>query len=72
MKILLKHRTLRLNLQLSFFLPFPAELVTQFKNTVLLLSSGPIVVTGIDFPAENYKSEMSVTDPELKVITRTF
>ena len=41
--------------------------MTQFKNTVLLLSSGPVVVTGLDFPAENYKSEHSVTDPELKV-----
>lgn len=41
--------------------------MTQFKNTVLLLSSGPVFVTSMDFPAENYKSEHSVTDPELKV-----
>ena len=44
----------------------PSELVTQFKHTVLLLPSGPIIVTGIDFPQENYKSESSVTDPDMK------
>lgn len=46
------------------------ESVSQFKHTILLLPSGPVVVTGIDFPADHYKSENSVTDPEMKVRTR--
>lgn len=46
--------------------------MAQFKHTVLLMPNGPMVVTGLDFPEENYKSENSVTDKEMKVILTDF
>lgn len=40
--------------------------MAQFKHTVLLLPNGVSLVTGLDFPEDHYKSEHSVTDPEMK------
>jgi hypothetical protein len=40
--------------------------VAQFKFTVLLLPSGPQRITSGPMEAGMYKSEYSVTDPEMK------
>ncbi|XP_060658379.1 proliferation-associated protein 2G4 [Drosophila nasuta] len=44
----------------------PAEIVAQFKHTVLLMPNGVNLVTGINFDVENYVSENSIAQPELK------
>lgn len=41
----------------------------QFKFTVLLMPNGPHRITGLQFESENYSSECSIEDPELKVKT---
>lgn len=46
---------------------FSAEIVAQFKYTVLIMPSGVNLVTGLDFAPEQYQSEHSITDAELKV-----
>lgn len=47
---------------------FPtAEVVAQFKYTVLIMPTGVNLVTGLDFAPEQYQSEHSITDAELKV-----
>lgn len=48
-------------------MPFTAEIVAQFKYTVLIMPSGVNLVTGLDFAPEQYQSEHSITDAELKV-----
>lgn len=50
---------------LSFFPT--AEVVAQFKYTVLIMPTGVNLVTGLDFAPEQYQSEHSITDAELKV-----
>lgn len=47
------------------FLIFTAEIVAQFKNTVLLLPNGTILATTIPFDASLYESEHKVEDEEL-------
>jgi curved DNA binding protein len=42
------------------------ELVAQFKFTVLLMPNGPMKITGLPFEMDNYQSEYSVQDEELK------
>lgn len=44
----------------------PGEFVAHYKFTVLLMPNGPHRITGIPFESELYKSENSITDPELK------
>lgn len=44
----------------------PSEIVAQFKFTVLLMPNGPHRITGIPFEIEQYESEHSITDPEIK------
>lgn len=46
---------------------FTAEVVAQFKYTVLIMPNGVNLVTGVDFAADQYQSEHSITEPELKV-----
>nr|NP_001286949.1 uncharacterized protein Dmel_CG10576, isoform D [Drosophila melanogaster]NP_647984.1 uncharacterized protein Dmel_CG10576, isoform A [Drosophila melanogaster]NP_729089.2 uncharacterized protein Dmel_CG10576, isoform C [Drosophila melanogaster]AAF50751.1 uncharacterized protein Dmel_CG10576, isoform A [Drosophila melanogaster]AAN12106.2 uncharacterized protein Dmel_CG10576, isoform C [Drosophila melanogaster]AHN57974.1 uncharacterized protein Dmel_CG10576, isoform D [Drosophila melanogaster] len=46
----------------------PSEIVAQFKHTVLLMPNGVNLVTGIPFEAENYVSEYSVAQEELKTL----
>ena len=48
------------------FVAFAAELVAQFKYTVLLMPNGPQRITGIPFDTTLCQSEHSVTDEELK------
>ncbi|XP_066147277.1 proliferation-associated protein 2G4 isoform X2 [Euwallacea fornicatus] len=45
-----------------------SEIVAQFKFTVLLMPNGPHKITGLPFEPELYKSEHSITDPELKTL----
>lgn len=54
------------NLVLSASIP-TAEVVAQFKYTVLIMPTGVNLVTGLDFAPEQYQSEYSITDSELKV-----
>uniref|UniRef100_A0A0A9YDD8 Proliferation-associated protein 2G4 n=1 Tax=Lygus hesperus TaxID=30085 RepID=A0A0A9YDD8_LYGHE len=44
----------------------PSETVVQFKFTVLLMPNGPHKITGLPFEVEQFKSEHSIEDPELK------
>lgn len=44
-----------------------AEIVAQFKHTVLLMPNGVNLVTGIPFNVDSYVSEYSIAQPELKV-----
>ncbi|EDW69745.1 proliferation-associated protein 2G4 [Drosophila virilis] len=44
----------------------PSEIVAQFKHTVLLMPNGVNLVTGIPFNVDNYVSEYSIAQPELK------
>ncbi|EDW73007.1 uncharacterized protein Dwil_GK16873 [Drosophila willistoni] len=44
----------------------PSEVVAQFKHTVLLMPNGVNLVTGIPFNVENYVSEHSIAQEELK------
>lgn len=44
----------------------PSEYVAQFKHTVLLMPNGVNLVTGIPFAEENFSSEHSIAQPELK------
>lgn len=46
----------------------PSEVVAQFKFTVLIMPNGPHRITGLPFESDNYKSTLSVTDPELKAL----
>lgn len=46
---------------------FLGELVAQFKFTVLLMPTGTLRITGLQFDTDLYSSEHSVTDPEIKV-----
>lgn len=43
------------------------EVVAQFKYTVLIMPNGVNLVTGVAFLPEQYESEHSITDTELKV-----
>lgn len=52
------------NLHLSLL---AAEIVAQFKHTVLLMPNGVNLVTGIPFNVDSYVSEHSIAQPELKV-----
>lgn len=45
------------------------EYVAQFKITVLILPTGPSKITGLPFDETLYKSEHSVNNQEIKVIT---
>lgn len=40
--------------------------MAHFKFTVLLMPNGPHKITGLPFESELYKSQYSITDPELK------
>lgn len=44
------------------------EYVAQFKHTVLLMPNGVNLVTGIPFEIDNFVSEYSIAQPELKVM----
>lgn len=44
----------------------PSEYVAQFKYTVLLMPNGVNLVTDIPFAEDNYSSEHSIAQPELK------
>ncbi|KAF4516882.1 hypothetical protein B566_EDAN011226 [Ephemera danica] len=44
-----------------------SELVAHFKFTVLLMPNGPHRITGLQLDPDLYKSELTVSDPELKV-----
>lgn len=44
-----------------------AEIVAQYKFTVLLMPSGLHKITGLPFDAEMYESEYKITDEETKV-----
>lgn len=50
-----------------FLSPLAAEIVAQFKHTVLLMPNGVNLVTGIPFNVDSYVSEYSIAQPELKV-----
>jgi len=43
--------------------------VAQFKFTVLLMPNGPMKITGLPFDPDCYKTEYSIEDEDLKVIT---
>ncbi|TMW53579.1 hypothetical protein DOY81_001343 [Sarcophaga bullata] len=49
----------------------PSEYVAQFKHTVLLMPNGVNLVTGIPFEFENFVSEYSIAQPELKELLAT-
>ncbi|XP_055842295.1 proliferation-associated protein 2G4 [Episyrphus balteatus] len=49
----------------------PTEYVAQFKHTVLLMPNGVNLVTGIPFAEENFASEHSIAQPELKELVNT-
>lgn len=49
----------------------PSEYVAQFKHTVLLMPNGINLVTGIPFEMENFVSEYSIAQPELKELVAT-
>ncbi|KNC21209.1 hypothetical protein FF38_10989 [Lucilia cuprina] len=49
----------------------PSEYVAQFKHTVLLMPNGVNLVTGIPFNVENFVSEHSIAQPELKELVNT-
>lgn len=46
----------------------PSEFVAQYKFTVLLMPNGPHRITGLPIDPDQYKSEHSITDPELKTL----
>lgn len=48
-----------------------AELVAQFKFTLLLMPNGPMRITGLDFDAAAYKSEFVIEDEEIKTMLAT-
>ena len=52
---------------MSLTLFLPGEFVAQFKFTVLLMTNGPMKITGLPFDAELYQTEYSVEDEDLKV-----
>lgn len=57
------------NLKLIWILSntfFSAEIVAQFKYTVLLMPSGINLVTGLPFEFNQYESEHNILDAELK------
>lgn len=43
-----------------------AEIVAQFKFTVLLMPNGPQKITGLPFDPTAFQSENSITDEEVK------
>lgn len=47
---------------------FTAEVVAQFKYTVLIMPTGVNLVTGLPFAVEKFQSEFSIPDGELKVV----
>lgn len=49
----------------------PSEIVAQFKYTVLIMPNGVNLVTGLNFAPEQYKSEHSITDAELKELVES-
>lgn len=49
----------------------PTEYVAQFKHTVLLMPNGLNLVTGLPFEADNFSSEYSIAQPELKELVAT-
>lgn len=49
----------------------PGEYVAQFKFTVLLMPNSTMKITGIPLDTELYKSQYSVTDPELQQLLLT-
>ena len=44
----------------------PTEYVAQFKFTVLLMPNGPHKITGMPLNLEQFQSEYSIKDQELK------
>lgn len=48
---------------------YKAEVVAQFKYTVLIMPSGVNLVTGLPFAVEKFQSEYAIPEGELKVIT---
>ncbi|BES95852.1 unnamed protein product [Nesidiocoris tenuis] len=46
----------------------PSEIVVQFKFTVLLMPNGPHRITGLQLNVDQFKSEHSIEDPELKAL----
>lgn len=51
---------------LIVLLHFLGEVVAQFKFTVLLMPSGINLVTGLPFESNQYESEHSILDAEMK------
>ncbi|XP_005184671.1 proliferation-associated protein 2G4 [Musca domestica] len=49
----------------------PSEYVAQFKHTVLLMPNGVNLVTGLPFATENFVSEHSIAQAELKELVAT-
>jgi curved DNA binding protein len=49
----------------------PSELVAHFKFTVLLMPNGPHKITGLPFDHELYKSEHSISDPQVQSILKS-
>lgn len=50
---------------------FSGEYVAQFKHTVLLMPNGVNLVTGLPFATENFVSEHSIAQAELKELVAT-
>ncbi|CAH1975155.1 unnamed protein product [Acanthoscelides obtectus] len=46
----------------------PGEFVAHFKFTVLLMPNGPHRITGLPLDTDRFKSEYSITDPELRSV----
>ncbi|VEN40744.1 unnamed protein product [Callosobruchus maculatus] len=46
----------------------PGEFVAHFKFTVLLMPNGPHRITGLPLDTDQFKSEYSITDPELRTV----
>jgi len=44
----------------------PGEYIAHFKFTVLLMPNGPHKITGLQFETDQYQSQHSIVDPELK------
>lgn len=47
---------------------FAGEYVAHFKFTVLLMPNGPHKITGLPFETDQYQSQYSIVDPELKSV----
>ena len=50
----------------DFFLSNAAEVVAQFKFTVLLMPNGPQKITGLTFDPTAFQTENCITDEEIK------